>query len=180
MNLLRLFILLLLVFSCSKKIDKEIYHIPLIKQDGSKFYWKDLNHFYKLVFFGYTYCPDICPVALRTMDQTKMIVANKSLVLIFVTIDPQRDTPQQLTMYLSNFKSPIIGLTGNVEDLKIFYKYFNISFSIEKNHHHDQETYGYNHTPFIYFLSPEDEVIKTFPTGISSNTLSKEIIKYIN
>jgi len=176
----RLIVLFFLVFSCNKKIDKEIYHIPLIKQDGSKFYWKDLNQFYKLVFFGYTYCPDICPVALRTMDQTKLIVANKPLVLVFVTIDPQRDTPEHLTRYLSNFKSPIIGLTGNVEDLKIFYKYFNISFSIEKNHHHDKEIYGYNHTPFIYFLSPDDEVIKTFPTGISSNTLSKEIIKYIN
>ncbi|GIX42401.1 MAG: SCO2-like protein [Leptospiraceae bacterium] len=172
------------LFFCLKEKNKDIYKVTLIDQNQQKINWYNYHQYYKLVFLGYTNCPDICPLAVRTMDQVKLILGNKPLLLIFITIDPERDIPDRLKNYLSNFKSQIIGLTGNKEDLYVFYRYFNISYKLEsliKTNHKDHNTiYGYNHTPFIYFLSPEDDIIKTFPTGISSNTLSKELRNYLD
>lgn len=179
---LKTFILLFMleIIFC-KNPSQEIDQITLIDQNHHLIKWDMFRKSYKLVFFGYTSCPDICPIALGTMDHAKMILINKPLVLIFITIDPERDTPERIKNYLSNFKSPIVGLTGDNENLKILYKYFNISFKKEFSHSTDNKhiLYGYNHTPFIYFLSPKDKIVKTFPTGISSSALVLELQKYL-
>lgn len=183
-----IFIILILIIFCNKKsnLDPQIYKVELINENNETIYWNNLPHQHKLVFFGYTNCPDICPVALHTMDKAKMILANTKITLIFITIDPDRDTPQQIKSYLSNFKSPIIGITGGEDKLKIIYKIFNVHYKIYKNesshkseHHKNHEVYGYDHTPFIYFLDPDDNIIATYPTGINYLTLAKELRTFL-
>ncbi len=154
-------------------------NIELIDQNGKIISWIEFKNNHKLVFFGYLNCPDICPVAIRTMDKTKNIVKNSNLQLIFITIDPERDTPEIMKKYLLNFENSIIGLTGDKNNLEKFYKYFNISF--KKQHAHNKHSiYGYDHTPFIYFLDVNNNILKAYPSGIKAETLAKEIQKYLN
>ncbi len=187
-NTFYIFLFLLLIFYCNKtsKINSYLYEIELLDHNNQKIYWKDLPYQYKLVFFGYTHCPDICPTALHTMDKAKLLLTNSKIILIFITIDPERDTPQQIKLYLSNFKSPIIGITGNKEELNKIYKIFNVKFMIQKSNsihksenHKNHEVYGFNHTPFIYFLDPDNHILATYPTGIQYSTLVQEIRTFL-
>lgn len=183
-----IFPIFIVIFFCNKKsnINPEIYNVELINQNNETIYWRNLPSQYKLIFFGYTQCPDICSIALHTMDKAKMVLANKKITLIFITIDPDRDTPQRIKNYLSNFNTPIIGITGNKDKLNIIYKIFNVRFHIHKNESsHRTPTqknlviHGYNHTPFIYVLDPDNKIISTYPTGISYITLVEELRKFL-
>ncbi len=175
---MRFIFLMILLLSCLRQ-NHYLNDIELINQNGKTISWMEFKNYYKLVFFGYLTCPDICPVAIRTMDQTKNIVKNLNIKLIFITIDPERDTPAIIKTYVSNFQNPIIGLTGDKNNLEKLYKYFNISF--KKQHaHNNHSVYGYDHTPFIYFLDTNNTILKAYPTGIKAETLAKEIQKYLN
>ena len=80
---------------------------------------QDLRGEVSLLFFGYTFCPDICPVTLSKLAGIgEFLGPERPLKIIFVSVDPQRDTPQQLALYLDHFDAGIIGLTGSVEEIQ--------------------------------------------------------------
>ncbi|WP_221793436.1 SCO family protein [Oceanobacter mangrovi] len=92
-----------------------------IDQFGNKRNQASLNKRWKLVFFGYTFCPDICPTTLADMNRVwkKLTPAEREqLQLVFVSIDPERDTVASLQPYLNYFNPEFIGLTGNKAALK--------------------------------------------------------------
>ena len=97
---------------------------------GSKFSLKDMNNNtitqksfngpLTAIFFGFTHCPDVCPMTLNKMDivLNKLKNKNKDVKLFFISVDPQRDTPEVIKNYLSSFDNDFIGITGDPE--KIF------------------------------------------------------------
>ena len=92
----------------------------LTNQNGKAVSDADFRGKKSLVFFGFTHCPDICPVAMATITAAMSALGDKAdhITPIFITVDPVRDTPQVMKKYLSNFDKRIVGLTGTEEQVK--------------------------------------------------------------
>ena len=99
----------------------------MIRQDGRVVTNADLAGRPYLVFFGYTHCPDFCPTALFDISAVfKELGPDKKIAALFVTVDPERDTPDVLKTYLENFDSRIIGITGDTQKVEAIAKSFRV------------------------------------------------------
>ena len=128
-----LFIMLPIVLSLQ---DKKEDYVASFK--GSEFSLKDMNNNMitdesfqgplTAIFFGFTNCPDICPMTLNKMDIafSRLKKQNKSLKLFFISVDPERDTPEAVKNYLSNFDNNFVGITGNPEKIFLLSKSWGI------------------------------------------------------
>jgi protein SCO1/2 len=100
---------------------RQIPPLEMIDQNGQTVALDQLKGKWTLMFFGYTFCPDICPTTLAQLRQVKADLpkaAADKLQVVLVSVDPNRDTPQQLKQYLGYFDKDFIGLTGSVETLQ--------------------------------------------------------------
>ena len=128
----------------------------------------------KLIYFGYTYCPDICPFDILKLS--KFIDKNphlkKKLDFIFITVDPDRDQPQQLKSFLGNFNSSIIGLTGSKKQIQEVIKKFRIFVKINKNSS-DDENYLVDHSSLFFLVDKNDKYLNHFrPSDFDSKIKS--------
>lgn len=127
----------------------------LVDQDGRAVDESLLQGKWSLVFFGFTYCPDYCPTTLAALDATQARLGDKArdLQIVFISIDPERDTPQALKDYLSSdgFPEGVIGLTGTPEQVKAAadaYKAFYQKVG-------EGEGYTMNHSLTVYLMGPD-------------------------
>jgi protein SCO1/2 len=116
---------------------------------------------WSFLFFGYTQCPDICPTALTLMKQIKAAVPpTPTFQVVFVSVDPARDTPELLKNYMAAFDLGFIGLGGDdamlvplVKDLGVFY---------QRNDATDKKNYTVDHSAAIYLINPKGELAALF------------------
>jgi len=94
-------------------VPRTLADIQLEDGDGHRFTTQNLQGKPSLVFFGFTHCPDVCPTTLVKLAQVKKTAALAGLRVLFITVDPQRDTPQAVGAYAHNFDPSFIGLTGD-------------------------------------------------------------------
>ena len=117
----------------------------------------------KLIYFGYTYCPDVCPIDLNKVSiiykENKELT--KKIQPIFISVDPARDTPDVIKNYLANFESSIIGLTGSKEDIDDVKKKFKIYTNFVENESED-DFYTIDHTSIFYLVDKNDFYIRHF------------------
>jgi len=150
------------------------------------------NGYYRLVFFGFTNCPDFCPNTLNNIGIViNQIDKKDQLVSIFITVDPERDTVAKLKKYLTNFDSKIIGLTGTKEQIKsVKTKYKIFSKKImdvkkengESNNHHDEHDHGgysVDHTTIIYLMDKKGFYITHFSPDTNNSDMVKKINQYL-
>ena len=134
----------------------------LIDQNEMDFDSKTSNK-NKLIYFGYTYCPDVCPFDILKLS--KFIDKNphlkKKIDFIFITVDPDRDQPQQLKSFLGNFNSSIIGLTGSKKQIQEVIKKFRIFTKIHKNSSND-ENYLVDHSSLFFLVDKNDKYLTHF------------------
>lgn len=125
----------------------------LVDQDGRAVDHTLLNGRWSLVFFGFTYCPEACPNTLGTLAAIQSRMGAEAPQMVFVSIDPERDTPQLLKTYLSSsgFPEGVIGLTGTPEQVEAAAKAYRVSY--EKVGEGD--SYIYNHTLLVYLMGPD-------------------------
>lgn len=101
---------------------RQVPDVTLVDQDGQPVAMDELDGRWRLLFFGYTFCPDICPTTLAQLRQIKSELPKEAvdkLQVILVSVDPNRDTPTQLKQYLGYFDPQFVGLTGaNVEEVQ--------------------------------------------------------------
>ena len=128
-----LFVMLPIFLSVQEKKDDYVASFQ-----GSKFSLKDMNNNtiteksfegpLTAIFFGFTNCPDVCPMTLNKMDIVldKIKKENKSVKLFFVSVDPERDTPKVIKNYLNSFENNFIGITGEKEKIFLLYKSWGI------------------------------------------------------
>ena len=127
----------------------------LVNQDGQPVDQTMLNGKWSLVFFGFTYCPDFCPTTLTSLAATKALLGDraKDVQIVFVSVDPERDTPQALKDYLSSdgFPAGVIGLTGTPQQVKSAadaYRAFYEKVGAGPD-------YTMNHSLTIYLMGPD-------------------------
>ncbi len=132
-----------------------------------------------LLFFGFTHCPDICPNTLSAV-QTALGQLNedaKHVQPIFITVDPQRDTPEILRSYLKYFGNNFIGLTGSSKEIDEVVKQFQGFYYYEGNV--EEGLYTVDHTSNLYIISPEGEVTNIIPYGLPPNVITEAIQKQL-
>ena len=144
------------------------------------------NGYYRLVFFGFTNCPDFCPNTLNNIGIViNQIDKKDQLVSIFITVDPERDTVAKLKKYLTNFHPRIIGLTGTNEQItsvKTKYKIFSKKvMAMEKDGHsnHNHGDYDVDHTTIIYLMDKKGDYITHFSPDTNNLDMVKKINKYL-
>ena len=135
----------------------------LVDQDGRTVDQTMLDGKWSLVFFGFTYCPDYCPTTLTALEATKRQLGDraKDLQIVFVTVDPERDTPQALKDYLSSdgFPRGVIGLTGTPQQVKAAADAWRAYYQKVG----EGEDYTMNHSLTVYLMGPDG----TFRTAIA-------------
>ena len=158
----------------------------LIDQNGMRRTDMDFRGKYMLVFFGYTYCPDVCPTTLAVEAEAldKLGTRANDIVPIFITVDPKRDTPEKLKSYLSAFdahpsssRPNFVGLTGTDEEIdkaaggyEVYYKaHLDGRFG-------GAEDYSVDHTGNVYLMSPEGKFVAYYSQGISSDELAADLL----
>src|SRR5450631_205058 len=135
--------------------------ITMIGQDGRVVTNADLAGRPYLVFFGYTHCPDFCPTALFDISAVfKELGPDKKVAALFVTVDPERDTPDVLKTYLENFDSRIIGLTGDAQKIEAISK----AFRVYAKKVPGEKTGGYtvDHTGIVYLMDKRGKFVNAF------------------
>lgn len=129
--------------------------LPLTDQDGQARSLKDFRGKVVVVFFGYTQCPDVCPTALSELAEVKNALGpdGERLQGVFVTVDPERDTPEVLKAYMANFDPSFVALRGTPEqlaavarDFKIYYKRVDGSTPTSYTMDHSAGNYVYDTT----------------------------------
>jgi cytochrome oxidase Cu insertion factor (SCO1/SenC/PrrC family) len=120
---------------------------------------------YKLVFFGYTHCPDTCPATLQKMTAIMQSVDPKGekLAPLFVTVDPARDTAAVMAKYVANFDPHITGLTGTEAQIKGIEEAYKVYAAKQPGQSDaDHAEYVEDHSAYIYLMSPDDKLLQTF------------------
>tara|TARA_Y100000589_G_scaffold202763_1_gene191267 strand:+ start:414 stop:998 length:585 start_codon:yes stop_codon:yes gene_type:complete len=150
-------------------------NFSLTNQNGEIFNSKNLRK-KKLIYFGYTSCPDVCPFDLLKLSNLldKNPDLSESLQSIFVSIDPERDTTNVINDYLSNFNSNILGLTGSTEEINKIKKKFRIYVRFNRANIEDVN-YLVDHTILFFLVNENDEYI----THFRPNELESKIFKYL-
>ncbi|MFK7973606.1 MAG: SCO family protein [Rickettsiaceae bacterium] len=149
----------------------------LTDQDNNKFSSEAMKGRLSLVYFGFTFCPDICPTSLQKLGAviTTLDKYNIDVLPIFITVDPQRDTSGLLKEYLGHFHGKIIGLTGDEESIKEVADLYKVFYAVAENHDKAQDKYMLDHSSFIYLMNKDGKYVKHF----SMDSSAEDIINYI-
>lgn len=159
---------------------RELAAFTLIDQNSQAF---ELNRFagdWSFVFFGYTYCPDICPTTLTTLVSVfsrleKQGEPVEGLNTFFVSVDPQRDNPEVLRGYMSYFNKAFIGITGEKEQLDGFARQFGAGYVIEPER--GPGDYLVSHTSSIFLVDPKKRLLAHFSPPHDAETIAEQFRK---
>jgi protein SCO1/2 len=152
----------------------------LTDQNGKQVSDRDFRNRYMLVFFGYTFCPDVCPTTLSTvtaaMDKLGPGYAKK-VVPIFISVDPERDTVAVMKDYVAAFSPDIVGLTGTPDEIAQVSKSFKVYAAKVKGD--SPEHYTVDHSAILYLMGPDGRFVAHFTHGISADELAAGLKKHV-
>jgi protein SCO1/2 len=150
----------------------------LTDQNGKTITDKDMKGKPFLVFFGYTHCPDVCPTSLFEMSELMRALgadADKTRA-IFITVDPERDTPAAMKDYLSSFDPRLIGATGDQEQIEAAEKAYRV---YAKKVPTDKGDYSMDHTALIYLMDKQGRFVAPFSLKRSPQAAADDLRKYM-
>ena len=150
----------------------------LIDQNGKPYSDGDLNGKWHLVFFGYTHCPDTCPTALNEMALALDRLGNKrdAVDIVFITVDPERDTPEALKSYVESFDAPITALTGTADEVAQAAKAYRVYFA---KHPTSDGGYDMDHSAVIYVMDPQGRFAATFTPESTAQAMAERLQKLL-
>lgn len=182
-------LLALLVGACSQAEEPPLKGaaiggpFTLTDQDGKQVSNSDFDGRYRLVYFGFTYCPDVCPVdlqligqGLRQLEQRDPAVAEK-IQPIFISVDPERDTPAVLKEYVSAFHPRLIGLTGSPKEIAEVAKQYGVYSA--KQDGGDNDNYLVDHSRIVLLFGPQGEPVAIIPHDKGPEALADELRRWV-
>ncbi len=147
----------------------------LTDQNGARRSSSDFRGKYQLIYFGYSFCPDVCPTTLAVMSQAldKMGIDANRIVPIFITVDPERDTPQILKKYMEAFGPRFVGFTGSLKDIAAVEKEYRVYAKKQKLD--NSGNYGMDHSSVIYLMGPDGRIVTFYDELVSPDALEKDL-----
>ena len=135
---------------------------------------------YMLLFFGYTSCPDICPAGLQLMAGALEKLGPKAerITPVFISVDPERDTPEKLAGYVRNFDPRLVGLTGTPEEIAAVAKAYKVYYAKTPSKEHPDD-YTMDHTSIIYVMDPNGEFVTHFTPATSVDEMAAKLGKIL-
>jgi protein SCO1 len=148
--------------------------------DGSEFQLSQQRGKVVLLNFGYTFCPDVCPTTLVELSQVRARLgdAAKRVQTAFITLDPERDTPERLSIYTKAFDPTFIGLTGSTEQLAHVRTMYGVVAEKETS---QGTSAGYliAHSAYTYVIDPDGRLRLLFPFGMSVEEMADDIMQLL-
>jgi len=128
-----------------------------------------------LIYFGFTFCSDVCPTDLQAMAAAidKLGPAGEAVQPLFITVDPEKDTPEQLQGYVGLFHPRLIGLTGDASQVKRVALAYKVYYA--KTEPSKQADYGIDHTGFVFLADAGGNYVGFFPPGTSADRMVEAI-----
>ncbi len=143
--------------------------------DGNPVSLQDFRGQAVMLYFGYTFCPDVCPATLVELARAKQLLGKDSenLQVIMVTVDPQRDTPENLEKYVTHFDPSFLGLTGSEDEIAAAATPFGIYY--EKQEGSAASGYLMDHTASVVVLDPQGHLRLIYPFGTPGDEIAEDI-----
>lgn len=144
-------------------------------QHGNSFRLADQRGRVVLLFFGYTSCPDVCPTTLAEFKQVRERLGDKAagVRFVFVTVDPERDTPERVGEYVRRFDPAFIGLSGTEAELQPVWDGYFVFREIPE--HAPGSNYLVGHTGNVYAIDPQGNLRLTFPFGMAAESMADDV-----
>ena len=132
-----------------------------------------------LLYFGYSYCPDVCPTDLMAMSQAvdRLGDAGSDVQPIFISVDPERDTVDHLADYVTSFHPRLIALTGSPEDIRKVALAYKATYTKVPAPRGDD--YAIDHTGFIYLVGRDGKYLGFFPPGTTADRMVEIIRQHL-
>ena len=158
-----------------KKISDILKNINLIDHNGIEFNKASLNEKPSLLFFGFTHCPEICPTTLSQLSEITENLQNPIDLtnIVFITLDPKRDTQDHLKEYIQYFNKNVIAITGQINEIKKLADNWNVFFETIGS---SKENYNINHTATVFMLDRTGVFRGTIAWGENEEYVIKKII----
>lgn len=156
----------------------------LVDSRGETVRWDDFGGRYRIVYFGFTYCPDVCPMDVQRMSQGLSTfeeahpAAGAGVQPIFISVDPERDTPAIVGEFASHFHPRLIGLTGSPEQVRAAADAFKVFY--ERGQDTPGGGYLVNHSTITYLFGPQGEPLATLPTDQGPDAVAAELEKWVS
>lgn len=151
----------------------------LVDHHGNPVTDKTFRGQYLLIYFGYGYCPDVCPTELANMAAALDDLGGKakSVTPLFITVDPERDTPEFLADYVVNFHPRLTGLTGTPENIKAVAKAYKVYYAKAKKP--GEAEYLMDHTSFVYLMAPDGRFLSLFRGHTDPKTMAETVARFM-
>jgi protein SCO1/2 len=156
----------------------------LVDQDGHAVTDKDFAGRYRAIYFGYSFCPDVCPTTLQVLMQGYHAFAKDSpdaaakLVPIFISVDPARDTPAVLKQYVAAFGPELKGLTGSEQEIAKVAKEYAVSYS-KQPPAKGASGYLMNHSSVVILFGPDGKPIAMVPTDQGAKAVADTLAQWV-
>ena len=155
-------------------------NFELTSHKGQPFKLSDIKGNVGIIFFGFTHCPDVCPNTLLEIQRLLANLGDESdkVKVLFISVDPKRDTPEKLDSYINYFNKNIIGLTGATEDISAVLDQYNgkVSFSGDTT----SDTYNVEHNANLFLINKQGEVGSIILPRTPFPVLLQQVKKLIN
>jgi protein SCO1/2 len=154
----------------------------LIDQNGAETHLSDWAGSTVLLSFGYTHCPDVCPLNLANYKRIKEVLGDSAdgVRFVFVSVDGQRDTPERLNKYVQIFDPMFIALTGGEDAVRELIHGYNGEFDIRDAGGLQKDNYVVNHTASTFLIDGDGRWVRTYPFGMSPDAIADDIAALLN
>lgn len=151
----------------------------LVDHTGKTVTDQDFHGKYLLVYFGYTFCPDVCPTSLSliagALDQLTPAQLD-NVVPVFITVDPERDTPEAMGTYVEHFHENMVGLSGSAEQIKDIARKYKAYYAKVGT---DPDTYTMDHSSITYLMDPKGKYAAHFGHNTPSDQMAKRLADFL-
>lgn len=160
--------------------------VALIDETGKEVSFGDYEGKYRMVYFGYAYCPDICPYDVQRMAKgyedfkAENPELSDKIVPMFITVDPARDTPEVVAEFTAAFSSDMIGFTGTQEQIAEAAKAFGVFYTKGEDNEDNPGSYLMDHSRAAFLMAPNGDPIALLPVEESAAGVTQELQKWVN
>ncbi len=154
----------------------------LVNGQGKTVTDRDFRGHYLLVYFGYTFCPDVCPTTLNQVAEALDALGPKAQRVqpLFITVDPKRDTPQVVGQYVAAFTPRLIGLTGTPEEIAKVAREYRVYYAIHQTAGSPPGDYTVDHSSVLYLMSPSGAFIAPIRADQSGADMAQDIARHLS